>query len=75
MQMTLTIDDDVLAVAEAMAQQQNKSLDEVISDLARMSIDLTRPRPTRNGIPILPKMPGSVPVTLEKVNALRDSEA
>ena len=74
MQMTLTIDDDVIASAEAMAQQQNKSVDEVISDLARMSIDLARPRQTRNGIPVLPKKPGSAPVTLELVNALRDGE-
>ena len=73
MRTTLTIDDDVLAVAKTLAEQQNRSIGDVISDYARRS--LVRPHSTnakRNGIPLLPRGPNSRPVTLEIVNALRD---
>jgi len=75
MQMNLNIDDDILAAAQAMAKQQDKSVDEIISDLIRRSIDLTRPRETRNGVPLLPRKPGSTQTTMEMVNALRDDES
>ncbi|WP_312796359.1 CopG family transcriptional regulator [Tianweitania sp.] len=72
MHTTLTIDDDVLAAAEVMAEQQDRSLGEIISDLARRS--LRRPAFTgeRNGVPLLTPRPDAVPVTLEMVNDLRD---
>jgi hypothetical protein len=38
MQTTLAIDDDVLIAAKAIAKQQNRSLDEVLSDLARHAL-------------------------------------
>jgi len=74
MKTTLTIDDDILDAAEALAKRQNRSVDEIISDLVRRSLGLSRPVETRNGIPLLPKRPGSPPVTLEMVNALRDED-
>lgn len=73
MRTTLAIDDDVLAAARALAEEQHKSMGEVISDLARRS--LAPPSPPlkfRNGFPLLPVRPGSKPVTLELVNKLRD---
>lgn len=73
MRTTLSIDDDVLAAARAMATLQGKSLGEVITSLAREALtpeDLTVE--TRNGIPLLPLRPDARPVTLEMVNALRD---
>jgi len=72
MRTTLTIDDDVLVAAKAIAQQQSKSLGEVLSDLARRAL---RPKVTaasRNGVPLLPVSGKSAVVTLETVNALRD---
>lgn len=72
MRTTVTIDDDVLTAAKAIADQRNEALGKVISELARRS--LQRPALTtkvRNGIPLLPRRPGP-PVTLEIVNALRD---
>ncbi len=72
MRTTLTIDDDVLVVAKAMAEQQNRSLGEVISDLARKSLRPPQPRAKRNGIPLLGVRPGNPVVTLEIVNQLRD---
>jgi hypothetical protein len=73
MRTTLAIDDDVLAVAKAMAHQQNRTLGEVISDLARLSLRRPpQPAGARNGIPLLAVKPDTPPVTLEIVNTLRD---
>ena len=73
---TLTLDDDVLAVARAMAHRQGTNLGEVISALARRS--LTRDDyggRMRNGIPLLSAEGGTVAVTPEIVRALQDELA
>jgi hypothetical protein len=72
MRTTLAIDDDVLVGAKAIARQQNRSLGEVISDLARRSLRRPQSEGSRNGIPLLSSKLGTPPVTLETVNALRD---
>ena len=72
MRTTLAIDDDVLVVAKAMAEQQNRSVGEVISDLARKSLHRPQPRSRRNGIQLLGIKPGGAVVTAEIVNRLRD---
>jgi hypothetical protein len=72
MRTTLAIDDDILIVAKAMAKQQDRSLGEVISDLARCSLHRPPSGGARNGFPLLSIAPGARPVTLETVNALRD---
>ncbi|MEN9866967.1 MAG: hypothetical protein RL748_2557 [Pseudomonadota bacterium] len=73
MRTTLTIDDDVLATVKEMAVRQQKSLGEVMSGLVRQALTPTpAPRNERNGIPLLTVRPGSIPVTLELVNQLRD---
>ncbi|MDR3534941.1 MAG: ribbon-helix-helix domain-containing protein [Acetobacteraceae bacterium] len=72
MRTTLAIDDDVLAVAKAMAERQHRSIGEIVSDLARQA--LTRPVAVgeRNGVPLLPLSDPRAAVTLDVVNALRD---
>ncbi|WP_274626322.1 CopG family transcriptional regulator [Arvimicrobium flavum] len=72
MRTTLAIDDDVLAAAKALAEQQRRSVGEVISELARQSLKRPLPARHRNGIPLLEVKEGGAPVTLEMVNALRD---
>jgi hypothetical protein len=75
MRTTLAIDDDVLAAAKAIAAQADKSIGEVVSDLARRSL---RPPPgggERNGIKLLGSSKTGAVVTLEAVNALRDEQA
>jgi hypothetical protein len=73
MRTTLTIDDDILAAAKALAEVQHKSTGEVISTLARQAL---RPAPSaarlRNGVPLLPVQPNATVVTQELVNQLRD---
>jgi hypothetical protein len=72
MRTTLAIDDDVLVAAKAMATQQNRPLGEVISELARRSLDRPKVSGERNGIPLLSPKPGTQVITLDIVNALRD---
>jgi len=72
MRTTLAIDDDVLTAARAIAEQEQRSLGDVVSDLARRALRRPAPPATRNGIPLLPRRDDKVVVTLEAVNALRD---
>ena len=71
MRTTLAIDDDVLSAAKQLADQQHRTLGEVISDLARQALRRPGTGSARNGIPLL--MPRSEAlVTLDIVNTLRD---
>ena len=72
MRTTLAIDDDVLVAAKAMARQQDRSVGEIITDLAPRSLRRPQAGGKRNGIPLLSPRPDAPPVTLETVNALRD---
>jgi hypothetical protein len=73
MRTTLTIDDDVLAAAKALADSQHKTTGEVISALARQALQPSpQERRYRNGFLLLEVKPGAVPVTQEMVNQLRD---
>jgi hypothetical protein len=72
MRTTLTIDDDVLAAARALAERENRSIGQVISELARRALQREQPPARRNGIVLLPlREPGTI-VTPEAVNRLRD---
>ena len=72
MRTTLSIDDDILTAAKAIAEHQRRSLGSVISDLARRALDRPRSDTSRNGVPLLGAASNAAPVTLEIVNALRD---
>ena len=72
MRTTLTIDDDVLEAAKAIAEENKRPVGEVISKLARKSLVRREPASSRNGIPLLPRKAKSLIVTLETVNRLRD---
>lgn len=72
MRTTLSLDDDVLVAAKAIAGQQGRTLGEVVSELARRSLQRPVSRAERNGIPLLMACPDAAPVTLDMVNALRD---
>jgi hypothetical protein len=72
MRTTLGIDEDVMIAARALAKQQNKTIGEVVSALARQSLIRPVAQSDRNGVPLLPVRAGAGAVTLDVVNALRD---
>lgn len=73
MRTTLSLDEDVLAVARAIAERDRRSLGQVVSDLARKGMrGRASGARSRSGFPTLPRR-GTV-ITLELVNALRDEE-
>ena len=72
MRTTLAIDDDVLIAVKAIAQQQHRSIGEVVPELARRALHRPQPSTMRNGIPLLPRGGDRPVVTLQTVNALRD---
>jgi len=73
MRTTLKLDEDVLAAARALARQQDKTLGEVVSELARRGLTPAAPAPQyRNGVRLMPVRPDARPMTLEEINALRD---
>lgn len=76
MRTTLAIDDDVLAAAKHLAMREQRSVGEVISNLARQGLakGTRSARAVRNGVPLLPTRKGAAPVTLELVNRLRDEQ-
>jgi len=73
MRTTLTIDDDVLERARAIAEHENRSIGDVVSERLRKSFEARGPAlDTWNGFPQLPRR-GAV-VTMKMVNAARDEE-
>lgn len=73
MRTTLAIDDDILAIARAIAERDQRSIGQVVSELARNGMkNRTGAAKSRGGFPVLPRR--GVVVTLELVNELRDEE-
>lgn len=73
MRTTLAIDDDVLAAAKEIAATEQKSIGEVISELARKAMSpIPSSHRKRNGIPLLPVRPNSPRVTSELVHQLQE---
>ncbi|MGI8406210.1 MAG: CopG family transcriptional regulator [Thermomicrobiales bacterium] len=70
---TLSIDNDVLLAVRQQADPTGESLGKTISNIVRASITEKVDSPRyRNGIKLFPKRPGTVPITMEHVNTLRD---
>ena len=78
MRTTLTIPDDVLAVARQRAEETGQTVGEALAELARLGIehleDNEAPSEFWRGVKLLPRRPGQPKVTLELVNQLRDEE-
>jgi hypothetical protein len=72
MRTTLVIDDDVLIAARAIARQTNRTIGEVVSELARRSLVPPSAGASRNGVAQLPpRLPGVI-VTPDLIDELRD---
>ena len=76
MRTTLDIDDDVLQAAKEIAATEGRTAGKVLSDLARKGLMPARQKVrVRNGVPLLPPpAPGTPPMTMKRVNELRDDE-
>jgi len=75
MRTTLTLDDDVLVIAKALAARQKKPIGEVISDIFRKGLAPSQPPvSTRNGITLFPIREGAGVVTPEIIEELLNDE-
>lgn len=74
MRTTLDIDDQVLALAKQLAKEQDKTVGQVVSELARKGLEPRSVPEYRNGIRIFRGKPGALPMTLEEINRIRDED-
>jgi len=73
MRTTLNIDDDVLRAVKEIARLRGTSAGAILSELARESLERgrsDRAPEVRNGVPLLPAVPGVGIVTPEAVRSL-----
>lgn len=72
MRTTLTIDDDLLAAAQALARGKSRTVGAVLSELARRGLTANQ-RVRRSGkFPVFSVTPGARPITLADVRKLED---
>jgi hypothetical protein len=69
---TLSLDDDVLEAAKALAERRCQSLGEVVSSLARQALATAGGFAEEGPVPLLPVTNPRARVTLDTVNRLRD---
>ena len=72
MRTTLSLDDDVLASARALAAQRGVPIGSIVSDLARRGLAHAPPAAIRNGIRLFPVRPDAGPVTPKLVKTLAE---
>jgi hypothetical protein len=75
MRTTVAIDDDVLEAARSLAHAEQRSVGDVLSDLARRGL---APRPrfaVRSGFPVFEVSPDAPPITSERVREALDEDA
>jgi hypothetical protein len=72
MRTTLELDDDLLASARQLAQEQGVTLGQLISALARQSLAARAPQKVRNGVLLFVPKAGAPKPDLRIVNELRD---
>jgi len=72
MRITISIDDDLLAVAKSLARDTNQTVDRILSDLARRGLHSVS-SPLRNEASSFPTFnvpANALPITLEDVKGL-----
>ena len=69
---TLDIDEDVLQAAKELAARHGKTAGQVVSELARKALEPRQAGRLRNGVPVLPRRPGTPLLTVERVHKLLD---
>ena len=75
MRTTLELDDDIVLVAKQIARQRSLTMGQVISDLARQSLESSKSNTkTRNGVPLFTPKSGAKRPSLALVNKLRNKK-
>jgi hypothetical protein len=75
MRTTLSLDDDVLAAARELAERDQSSVGQVISDLSRTGLEARRRAfASHSGIPTFAPRPGAPAISSEAVLAALDDE-
>lgn len=74
MRTTLDLDEDVVAGAKQLARSRGRTLGEVVSELARQSLQAGSPPAVRNGFRLFASRNSKAGSNLRVVNELRDSE-
>jgi hypothetical protein len=76
MRTTLDLDDDVLQAIKELGTLKHKTAGQILSELARQALAPASQSTgrVRNGVPLLPSMPGRRITTMADVNRLRDAE-
>jgi hypothetical protein len=74
MKARLQIDDDVYEAAERRASSEHRSIDKVLSDLARKGLDAERGQVEEGVFPVFTVSKGSPPITSEMVKAALDDD-
>jgi predicted DNA-binding ribbon-helix-helix protein len=72
MRTTITIDDDLLAAAKALARSQSVSVGAVISELARKGLSSSARTRRKNNFPVFSVPSAARPITLEDVKRIED---
>lgn len=74
MRTTLTIDDDLFAVAKHLAREKSESVGKALSDLARLGLSSTTRSSGKSagGFPTFVVPKGARPITLEDVKRVED---
>jgi len=72
MRTTLDLDDDLVELARQLASQRKSSIGQVISELAKKSLQPKVSTHIRNGVPVFMPKPGAKRPHLKIVNELRD---
>lgn len=72
MRTTLDLDDDVLQAAKEIAARRGKTAGQVLSELARKALEPKQAGRVRNGVPVLPRRPGTRILTMKRVEELLD---
>ena len=81
MRTTLSIDDDILTLVKSLADMEDKSMGEKVTELLRKSLTASKSKETseqgvrwKSGVPVLPRRDKAKAVTLEEIRKIRDED-
>jgi hypothetical protein len=75
MRTTVAIDDDVLEAARSLARSEQRSVGDVLSDLARRGLAPQPRLSIRRGFPVFEVSAEAPPITSERVREVLDEDA